>query len=116
LQPADVESLPTLSCQPLSDLLAKTGLAAFDFFSLDVEGAELQVLQSIDFHKLHFGVIVVETQYSEPDTLAAINATLSSHGYINQGYDPADDQQRNTWFVHRQFRGEMRGRDRAMRG
>ena len=32
----------------------------FDFFSLDVEGAEYGVLQSLDFAKYSFGIIVVE--------------------------------------------------------
>ena len=32
----------------------------FDFFSLDVEGGELAVLQTIVFKKVFFGVIVIE--------------------------------------------------------
>ena len=33
----------------------------FDFFSLDVEGAELEVLNGIDFNKYTFNYILVET-------------------------------------------------------
>jgi FkbM family methyltransferase len=36
----------------------------YDFLSIDVEGAELDVLQGIDFEKYKFGVIAVET-YTE---------------------------------------------------
>ena len=51
----------TVPCRPLADMLEANGLRHVHFFSLDVEGAELQVLQTIDFQKVSFDVIMVET-------------------------------------------------------
>ena len=51
----------TVPCKPLADILKDNDLHHIHFFSLDVEGAELQVLQTIDFKKVSFDVIMVET-------------------------------------------------------
>lgn len=39
-------------CEPLSSLMARHGLASADFLSLDVEGAEGKVLETVDIHAL----------------------------------------------------------------
>ena len=36
-----------------SQILAALGVSHINFFSLDVEGAELQVLETVDFTKVH---------------------------------------------------------------
>jgi len=38
-----------VACVPLSTVLATAGVTHVDFFVLDVEGAELDVLRTIDF-------------------------------------------------------------------
>lgn len=48
------------NCFPLNVMLDAIGVNHVDMFSLDVEGAELQVLQSIDWTKLTLLVLVVE--------------------------------------------------------
>jgi hypothetical protein len=42
-----LDALPTIECSPLKDLIAKhvAKEAYFDFFSLDIEGAEFMALQ-----------------------------------------------------------------------
>jgi len=45
-------------CEPLSSLMARYGLASADFLSLDVEGAEGKVLETVDPHA--FKVAMVE--------------------------------------------------------
>ena len=55
-------SLVTTACTTLNALLDSIGHTHVDFFSLDVEGAELHVLQSIDFGRLSFDLVMIETQ------------------------------------------------------
>ena len=51
--------------------------SVIDYLSLDVEGAESSVLQSIDFSKVTFGVLLIERGW-EPSSLVAL---LESAGY-----------------------------------
>lgn len=50
----------TVPCNPLADILHALAIEHIDFFSLDVEGAEVQVLKSISWSKLSIGVMVME--------------------------------------------------------
>lgn len=45
----------------LSSVLDEMGITSVDFFSLDVEGFEVSVLQGIDFNRFYFRYILVET-------------------------------------------------------
>ena len=51
---------------PLSSILGQLGARHINFFSLDVEGGELSVLQTLDFGRVRFDVIVVEADSHEP--------------------------------------------------
>eukprot|EP00985_Skeletonema_marinoi_P002680 scaffold1107_cov113-Skeletonema_marinoi.AAC.2 len=57
-----IQNAQVIKCHTLEQiLLDKVGPGFyFDFFSLDVEGAELSVLRSINFDLVGFGVIVME--------------------------------------------------------
>lgn len=48
-------------CEPLTDILLKHGITRVNFFSLDVEGAELLVLQTLDFSRIKVDVLMAET-------------------------------------------------------
>jgi len=50
----------TVEAMPLSSLLKKHSLAAVDLMIIDVEGAELNVLRSIDWNNCRFGRIFCE--------------------------------------------------------
>ena len=52
----------TTNCYALSSILDTMGVSHVDYFSLDVEGAEVHILNSIDFKKISFGVISIEVQ------------------------------------------------------
>jgi hypothetical protein len=74
---------------PLSTILDNSmAPREIDFFSLDVEGAELSVLQGIDFEKYTFRYILVESR--TPDLISDYLATfgyqlkeqLSGHDYL----------------------------------
>lgn len=62
---ADTEtSVKTVSvqCGQVGLALSKLGVARLDFLSVDVEGAELNVLRSLDFARLTVGVVLVEVR------------------------------------------------------
>ena len=76
----------SVPCAPLGSMLASSGIAYADFFSLDVEQNELRVLNTIDFRAFRFAVGVIElecpgrvTPLSVQD--AAVRALLARHGY-----------------------------------
>jgi hypothetical protein len=96
----DVDSLPTVACLPLAPLLALFGIRHVDFWVLDVEGAELEVLRATDFTKVSFGVIVIETDGHEPSKDQEVVSLLEAHGYVNFG-----QLKRNTWLVSREIAG-----------
>ena len=50
----------SVPCGPLGDWLSLLGMDTVDFFSLDVEGAELMVLGTVDWAKLSVRVLLAE--------------------------------------------------------
>ena len=98
-------SLPAIECSPLKDIISKhvAEEAYFDFFSLDIEGAELMALQSLDFSKVSFGIILVEAdEHSQLKNLAL--CTFME----NRGYLFLEEYERSSWFYNRNF-GEIYG-------
>ena len=65
------------NCFPLGVMLDAIGVRKVDFFSLDVEGAELAVLKTIDFSKFEISLIVVE----ENGNGEALTQLMESKGY-----------------------------------
>ena len=65
----------------LSDWLKDFNLYHVNFFSLDVEGAELQVLKGIDYDIVLFDVILVEISENK-ETKQKIIDLLGSKGYM----------------------------------
>ena len=72
-------------CMPLSDILAQIPIRRFDFFSLDLKGAELAALSSIDFGNVSFGVLVVEANGLNKTKDCAIQQMLTQKGYRPEG-------------------------------
>jgi FkbM family methyltransferase len=66
-----------VDCYTLSDLLSTYGLESVDYLSIDVEGAELSILQSIDLRRFHIQVIGVENNYED----YRIPQLLTHNGY-----------------------------------
>jgi len=89
----------TLTCQSLTTLLdfvhLRSGVFCYDFFSLDVEGAELSVIKTINFKRFQFKVIVIEEDWADKIKAEAILSILTSHGYLKY---PMKDR-RNGWYV-----------------
>jgi hypothetical protein len=69
-----------------------------DFFSLDVEGGELAVLQSINHDQVVFGIILVEADEHNLRKNTALRTYVERQGYTFLG-----ELERSYWFVHEQF-------------
>ena len=82
----------SVPCAPMSKLLGDT--KHVDFFSLDVEGAELVAVQTIDFTKVTVDTFCIELDGHDPNKDAQVSSHLRQHGYnrctTNDG--------RNGWF------------------
>lgn len=62
--PESHKLIRTVHCAPLTTYLKHVGIRHIDFFSLDVEGAELLVLETVDFASgpVSFHVVMVESR------------------------------------------------------
>jgi FkbM family methyltransferase len=64
-------------CFRLDALLAEHGLRAVDYLSLDVEGAEYEILKNIDFAKIDVRLWGIENNYRDP----RIPKLMGENGY-----------------------------------
>lgn len=64
----------------VADLIAEAGLPEHvDYLSIDIEGAELEVLAAIDLDRIRFGCITVE--HNDTPARQRIHDLLAGHGY-----------------------------------
>jgi hypothetical protein len=56
-------------------------ISRIDFLSLDVEGAEMSILESIDFSVYHFGLIAIESIDETPGESDRLRGFLRGKGY-----------------------------------
>ena len=88
----EVKKEPIL-CAPLRDTFNALNVTHIDFMSLDVEGAEMEVLHSIDWAITTVDVMVVEVA---PATARPIRLLLERHGLRHIASDS-----RNEWYSRR---------------
>ncbi|KAH3753568.1 hypothetical protein DPMN_188208 [Dreissena polymorpha] len=67
----------TVQCYSLLDVLNVIGTKKVDYFSLDVEGAELYILESIDWNQIDIDVFTIETDQHR----GKIMSFMKDHGY-----------------------------------
>ena len=67
-----------MQCYPLYSLLLAAGNPTVDYLSLDVEGAELKVLQTIPFSEVDIRVISVEVLHVDK---REVKKLLAKNGY-----------------------------------
>ena len=83
-----------MQCLPLYSLLLALGNPTVDFLSLDIEGAEFQVLKTIPWDKVDIRALSVETQFAG-DVLGGsredIVELLTSVGFSHFGSLARDD-------------------------
>lgn len=110
----DSPKVKPIQCMPLTNIIKEnmadqavtadaavpTGKILIDFFSLDVEGGELEVLQSVDFNRIEFGMIVVEQDDHNPKKDLEVVNMLVKEGYIYLGLKTFH----GAWFKHPNFK------------
>lgn len=72
-------------CSPMSELIDRAGLERIDFMSVDVEGFELPLLQTIDFQKVQIRIILIEVDHNSPEELAGIRKLMNAAGFQSRG-------------------------------
>ena len=78
-------------------VLDKAKVSHVNFFVLDVEGGELEVLHSINWHRTSFDVLCIETDTEHRKEGYAHHV---SHYLSQRGYSHVYDDRRNSWYVH----------------
>lgn len=83
------------------------GTSHVNFFILDVEGSELDVLRTVDWRRTSFDVIVVETDkaYRPEGYQDRVTSFLRDRGYVH-----VRDKGRNSWYQRRDFEPSRRPR------
>ena len=76
-KPIRMEGIP---CKPMSSYIEK--LKMIDFFSLDVEGAELEAILTIDFNKVHVDIFLIELDHHNPARNYKVRQVLFNLNYI----------------------------------
>ena len=67
----------TVKTDLLSNILDRHGIYEIDFCTIDTEGGEMEIVQSIDLNKYKIKIILVENNYKQTN----IQSHLASHGY-----------------------------------
>jgi hypothetical protein len=96
----EVEKAPTIECSPLKDILLDYAgnTTYYDFFSLDIEGAEFDALQSLDYSKVAFGIIFAEADEHNLRKNNALRTFLDDKGYAFLW-----TKDRSDWFINENF-------------
>ena len=93
-----------VQCFLLNELLDELNVYHVDFLSIDTEGGEFEILESIDFSRFQIDVITVENNYGDPRFIPF----LESKGYrfvealaqdllfINKIVDPVFEKKKQT--------------------
>lgn len=81
----DMERTTTMmrQCFPLYSLLLALGSPTVDFLSLDVEGPELEVLETIPWTKVDIRAISVETEFLSLEKRDKVFQLLTSNGFTH---------------------------------
>jgi hypothetical protein len=75
----NVKRVKLSPCRSMSSIFREANVTMIDFFSLDVEGAEYNVLKSIDFTRVRINVLMVESNMlgnRDPDLPHYYNSSL----------------------------------------
>jgi FkbM family methyltransferase len=92
------QALVTVSCFRVDSVLAKMGVSTVDYLSIDVEGAELEVLRGIDFAKVRVNVIGVERNERFADVYRLLtDAGFEYHGLLFFDEIFVHPERRFTW-------------------
>lgn len=103
--PALGEGDVSVPCVPLQLIVDATGLWDIDLFSLDVEGAEQDVLESLDLSRTNVKVLMVELDGHNPEKDSWIRSHLQKSGFEHLGSNFMTNKG-NEVFLNRRFEDE----------
>ena len=66
-----------VECNDINKILEKHSVTSIDFITIDTEGNEFEILNAINFEKIHIKAITVENNYQCPE----FNNFLSTRGF-----------------------------------
>ena len=75
------ENWDKVECEPLDAMLQKEERTKVDLMVLDVEGAEMMLLETINWDKLSFGALLIENNKMNRDTRAKLDRDMDGRGY-----------------------------------
>ena len=81
----DHSELLTMQCMPFYSIIEALGNPRIDFFSLDIDGVDLQVLYTIPWDKVNISVLMIETAALGdvfPGTIDEMLKYLNDKGYV----------------------------------
>jgi FkbM family methyltransferase len=90
----NLRGLPTLPCFPLSSVLRAFRVRHIDLLSVDVEGAELEVLRTVNFSDVHVNYVIVEADGSNPEKEQEVRHYMQMSGFRFDG-----NKMRSDWFI-----------------
>jgi hypothetical protein len=95
------DTVRNIKCMPLKSILSHIDIHHINFFVLDVEGAELEVLKSINWSLVKFDILCIET---DPlNRKLGFGTEITSYLY-DKGYKNVTSQMgRNIWFTNNNF-------------
>lgn len=95
------KNIKKVACIPMSAILKAARVRHINYFILDVEGGEMEVLKSINWNHVKFDVLSIETDEGNrpPNYEQDIVDFLHVRGYLKDG----PRQGRNTWFIRKDF-------------
>lgn len=76
-----------IDCYRLDSLISKNNFTAIDYCSIDVEGAEFNIIKSIDFSKVDIYCFTIENNYQDK----LIVEYMKEKGYTHIGHLTGDD-------------------------
>jgi hypothetical protein len=92
-------SVGWIETRNVMSVIKQAKLKHIDYFSLDVEGAEIPILESIDFSEIPIRVFAVEDNHG---TWLESERVLAPHGYEFLG-----SMQTDGFFIHRDLAREL---------
>lgn len=99
--------LAALPCVPMQFIFDRLGITHVDLWSLDVEGAELAVLETVDFSRMTINAMVVETDGINATKDGQVVELLTNAGFVAAERGPNRARWtrngQNTFFVHKDY-------------
>ena len=102
ISPADLAKLPRVLCVRVQSLLTMFAVTHINLWILDIQGGELEAVNSVDWAVTTIDVICVEVGF-EKDKDNKIRDVLIGAGFTLHSSQTVAEDWGNWWFVHQSF-------------